>query len=98
MKSVLYSRNIYYYVFLVYLCPPQVLDEFYSQDIALCLKIVTLLCFKDKFHIVLFLTASTVCLTDGSKIGKMDDLDVIVQSGKGIAGTVDVWRGSRLNS
>lgn len=50
------------------------------------------------YHIVLFLTASTVCLTDGSKIGKMDDLDVIVQSGKGIAGTVDVWRGSRLNS
>lgn len=43
MKSAFYSRNIYYYVILMYLCPPQVLDEFYSQDIALCLKIVTVM-------------------------------------------------------
>lgn len=71
MKSAFYSRNIYYYVILMYLCPLQVLDEFYSQDIALCLKIVTLLCFKDKFHIVLFLTASTVHLTNGNQVSKM---------------------------
>lgn len=58
----------------------------FTVRILLCLKIVTLLCFKDKFHIVLFLTSSTVCLTDGSKISQMDYMDVIVQSGKGLAG------------
>lgn len=100
MKSAFYSRNIYYYVILMYLCPLQVLDEFYSQDIALCLKIVTLLCFKDKFHIVLFLTASTVHLTNGNQISKMDYMDFILQKGKGIVGDcLDVWKGeNRLNS
>lgn len=36
----------------------------------MCLNIVTLLCFKDKLYIVLLLTASTVYLTNGNKIGK----------------------------
>lgn len=35
MKSAFYSRNSYYCVFLLYLCPLQFLDGFYSQYIAL---------------------------------------------------------------
>lgn len=99
MKSAFYSRNIYYYVILMYLCPLQVLDEFYSQDIALCLKIVTLLCFKDKFHIVLFLTASTVHLTSGNQVSKMTTWISSTEREGCRRGLSDVWKGeNRLNS
>lgn len=93
MKSAFYSRSIYYCAILVYHCPPQVLDGFYSQHTALCLKIITLSCFKDKFHIVLFLTASTVHLTNGNQISKMDHMDFLLQKGKGmVEDCPDVWR------
>lgn len=99
MKSAFYSRSIYYCVILVYRCPPLVLDGFYSQHTALCLKIITLLCFKDKFLIVLFLIASTVHLTNGNQISKMDYVDFILQKGKGIMeDCLGLWRGNKLNS
>lgn len=64
-----------------HICPLQVLDGFYSQYIALCLKIVTLLCFKDKFCIVLFLSASTVHLTNGNQQNGLHQLHLTAREG-----------------